>query len=64
MLLSDYDWDNTLDIHDVIVIRSTRDYLTDQRLMWRGYGRFTNLTSGSEWFVEDSRFEFAEWERV
>lgn len=22
------------------------------RLMWRGYGRFTNLDSGSEWFVD------------
>ena len=61
MLLSDVNWDAEVQIHDVIRMRGIPGYGTGPRLMWRGYGRFTNLDSGSEWFIEDSHLEFEDW---
>lgn len=62
MKLSDVNWDDELDVHDIIVLEG-HVYPYRPRLMWRGYGRFTNLDAGSEWFVEDSHYDFDYWER-
>lgn len=40
-----------LPIHTVVNV--TTEFGGEYRLMWRGYGRFTNLDTGSEWFVEN-----------
>lgn len=49
-LLDPYSVFDILPVHTVV--EAVTEYGT-HRLMWRGYGRFTNLTTGSEWFVED-----------
>lgn len=38
-----------LPVHTVVIGKT---YEREFRLMWRGYGRFTNLDTGSEWFVD------------
>lgn len=35
------------------VVQAETEFGGSYRLMWRGYGRFTNLDTGSEWFVEN-----------
>jgi len=55
MKLSDFDWE-ILPIHTVVSARMTYSSAS-MDLMWRGYGRFTNLTTGTEWFVEGSMAE-------
>lgn len=75
MRLRDVDWAARLAIHDVIVPIVNMGHESPigwepfrigrgPRLMWRGYGRFTNLDGGSEWFVKDSEYEFLGWERA
>lgn len=54
MKLSDFNWD-LLPVHTVI--HASFSYDNYHRLMWRGYGRFTNLDTGSEWFVNESQLE-------
>lgn len=45
----------TATMFDLLPVHTVVEATTDTgtyRLMWRGYGRFTNLTTGSEWFVD------------
>ena len=61
MKLSDFNWD-MLPVHTTIEGKLSDGYGV-HNLMWRGYGRFTNLTTGTEWFVKDSQADF-DWFEV